>query len=333
MKQPLFYFLFLLWVFPSGTYMLPDIKSHNFPTSQQQHSQNNSNLTSPAADYVGNKTAALKKSKVNEKAKASGRKVSSTTSQEAATLRRIKCEWKDAVRLGIAYDWANMKTVGAGSENYNYVRLGPFGNNLLRWHFSVEGPPKSEFDGGIFHGRILLPKNYPGSPPRVQLLTPSGRFIPGHDICLSASSYHPETWTPKWTILSLVDALRLHMITQANEIGGVSASPEERRRLAQASRTWKAGKISHEMMIRQGIFKSTALDSVSRTDHARGLSGDTELFPSHLSQTGDHVQLAEKIPRRVNLMAFVVRDFIELLHSPLRLTALLIVALFLILNR
>mmetsp|Transcript_13090 Transcript_13090/g.27519 ORF Transcript_13090/g.27519 Transcript_13090/m.27519 type:complete len:102 (-) Transcript_13090:1128-1433(-) len=70
------------------------------------------------------------------------------------------------------------------------------------------------------------------------MLTPSGRFIPGEDICLSASSYHPETWTPQWTILSLVDALRIHMLTMANEIGGVMASDGKRRQLATESRSW-----------------------------------------------------------------------------------------------
>lgn len=92
---------------------------------------------------------------------------------------------------------------------------------------------------GIYHGRVLLPKNYPMVPPRVQLLTPSGRFIPYHDICLSASNYHPETWTPQWTVLSLVEALRLHMLTQANEIGGMNSSKDVRRRYAVQSRHWK----------------------------------------------------------------------------------------------
>ena len=60
------------------------------------------------------------------------------------------------------------------------IRIGPLGKSLFTWHFSVGGAPGSSFAGGIYHGRVILPKNYPGSPPRVQVLTPSGRFIVGH---------------------------------------------------------------------------------------------------------------------------------------------------------
>ena len=93
------------------------------------------------------------------------------TGKEGECLRRLKREWKDAVQMGIAYDWTNMKTIKrkeCNSQN-NYVRLGPFGKNLLRWHFSVMGPANSVYQNGIYHGRVLLPKDYPGSPPRVQV--------------------------------------------------------------------------------------------------------------------------------------------------------------------
>jgi len=124
-------------------------------------------------------------------------------------IRRIKHEWKDIVKLGIGYDWITQQTITIKGRspteqnemnnndhfyNYNYIRLGPLHNNLLHWHFSIRGPSHSDYERGIYHGRIILPKDYPGSPPRVQVLTPSGRFVTGEDICLSASAFHPETW-------------------------------------------------------------------------------------------------------------------------------------------
>lgn len=181
---------------------------------------------------------------------------SSSTGKEGECLRRIKHEWRDAVRTGIAYDWINHNTIrSTNTSSSAYVRIGPFGKNLLRWHFSVCGPANSVYENGIYHGRVLLPPNYPASPPRIQMITPSGRFIPGEDICLSASSYHPETWTPRWTVLSLVDALRLHMLTTANEIGGVLATDEKRKEYALQSRSWKLNGIAnHEKMVADGIF-------------------------------------------------------------------------------
>lgn len=207
------------------------------------------------------------KSKAKAKAKAKDKERPISGGREGACLRRIKREWKDAVDLGVAYDWRKGITVTRKKKNEsepkaanNYVRMGPMGRNLLHWHFSVQGTPNSVYEKGVYHGRIVLPKDYPMSPPRVQMLTPSGRFIPGNDICLSASSYHPESWTPRWTILSLIDALRLHMLTSANEIGGQNASNEQRRKRALESRTWGRGVVCHEKMLNDGIFTLEALE-------------------------------------------------------------------------
>ena len=30
-------------------------------------------------------------------------------------------------------------------------------SNLFEWHFTLRGPPDTEFEGGIYHGRIILP--------------------------------------------------------------------------------------------------------------------------------------------------------------------------------
>lgn len=46
-------------------------------------------------------------------------------------------------------------------------------DNLFEWHFSVRGPPDSDFDGGVYHGRIVLPPEYPMKPPSIILLTVS----------------------------------------------------------------------------------------------------------------------------------------------------------------
>lgn len=145
------------------------------------------------------------------------------------------------IHQGIAFNWDTMETIQPKQSSHaTYVRIGPFQNNLLLWHFTITGPSQSVYEQGLYHGRIILPKNYPASPPRIQMITPSGRFVPGLDICLStASNYHPEAWTPRWSIIGIVDALRLHMLTTCNEIGGMEASTEERKHLAFMSNIWK----------------------------------------------------------------------------------------------
>ena len=44
-------------------------------------------------------------------------------------------------------------------------------DNLFEWHFTVRGADDSDFDGGIYHGRITLPSEYPMKPPSIMLLT------------------------------------------------------------------------------------------------------------------------------------------------------------------
>jgi ubiquitin-conjugating enzyme E2 J1 len=61
--------------------------------------------------------------------------------------------------------------------------------------------------GGIYHGRILLPAEYPFKPPAFMMLTPSGRFQTGVKICLSISSHHPEHWQPSWSVRTALTAL------------------------------------------------------------------------------------------------------------------------------
>ena len=44
-------------------------------------------------------------------------------------------------------------------------------NNQFEWHFTIRGPPDTPFEGGVYHGRILLPTQYPLKPPNIMFLT------------------------------------------------------------------------------------------------------------------------------------------------------------------
>jgi len=57
------------------------------------------------------------------------------------------------------------------SEPTDEYSAHPLEDNLFEWHFTMRGPQASEFDGGIYHGRILLPTEYPMKPPNIILLT------------------------------------------------------------------------------------------------------------------------------------------------------------------
>ena len=73
-------------------------------------------------------------------------------------------------------------------------------DNLFDWHFVLRGPEDTPFSGGVYHGRIILPAQYPYKPPEFMFLCPTGRFEVGKKICLSISQHHPELWQPGWDI-------------------------------------------------------------------------------------------------------------------------------------
>lgn len=123
----------------------------------------------------------------------------------------------------------------------------PLEDNLFEWHFTVRGPPTTEFEGGLYHGRILLPSEYPMQPPNIILLTPNGRFEVNKKICLSISGHHPESWQPSWSIRTALLALIAFMPTSAaGTIGSLEYTKEERQILAKKSINWECtvcGKI------------------------------------------------------------------------------------------
>ncbi|OWY90522.1 Ubiquitin-conjugating enzyme E2, partial [Phytophthora megakarya] len=109
--------------------------------------------------------------------------------------------------------------------------------NMFDWHFTLRGPRDTEFEGGIYHGRIILPSDYPFKPPNIMLLTPNGRFEVKKKICLSISAYHPEEWQPAWGVRLILEALISFMPTKGEgAIGALDFPAEERKRLAKLVR-------------------------------------------------------------------------------------------------
>lgn len=124
----------------------------------------------------------------------------------------------------------------------------PLESNLFEWHFTVLGPKDSDFEGGVYHGKLLLPSNYPMGPPKIILLTPQGRWKINTKICLSISDFHPETWQPSWGIRTALTALIAFMPTAGKgAIGSLDQSRDARQILAQRSLAWKCTQCGAHM--------------------------------------------------------------------------------------
>ncbi|KAJ7134952.1 non-canonical ubiquitin conjugating enzyme 1 [Mycena crocata] len=117
----------------------------------------------------------------------------------------------------------------------------PLEDDIFEWHCTLRGPAGTEFEGGLYHFRILLPAEYPFRPPSLMMLTPNGRFETDTKICISFTSYHEELWQPAWGVRTAIIGLQGFFPLKGKAavgIGSIEHPITERKRLAALSRSW-----------------------------------------------------------------------------------------------
>lgn len=117
-----------------------------------------------------------------------------------------------------------------------YIVTVPLSSNILEWHYVILGPQDSPYDGGLYHGKLLFPQEFPFRPPAVFMITPSGRFRTNTRLCLSISDFHPESWNPVWTVGSILIGLLSFMLEETMAVGTMRCSAAQKRQYAVASR-------------------------------------------------------------------------------------------------
>ncbi|KAH6918921.1 non-canonical ubiquitin conjugating enzyme 1 [Coprinopsis sp. MPI-PUGE-AT-0042] len=117
----------------------------------------------------------------------------------------------------------------------------PLEDDIFEWHCTLRGPAGTEFEGGLYHFRILLPAEYPFRPPSIMMLTPSGRFEVNTKICISFTSYHEELWQPAWGVRTAIIGLQGFFPLKGQAavgVGSIESHTSERKRLATLSKEW-----------------------------------------------------------------------------------------------
>jgi len=175
----------------------------------------------------------------------------------------------------------------------------PLENDMFEWHFTIRGANSTEFEGGIYHGRILLPAEYPFKPPNIMFLTPSGRFETGTKLCLSFSAFHPELWQPAWGIRLILEALISFLPTKGDgAIGALDWTVEERKRLAKKSVNFccnQCGSIKDTMIAvdervkraaKEGVAKKSKFQSEIEQLHALQAAAEGERKIKNITEEG-----------------------------------------------
>ncbi|KAK9814441.1 hypothetical protein WJX72_005955 [[Myrmecia] bisecta] len=110
--------------------------------------------------------------------------------------------------------------------------------NMLEWHYLIEGPPDSPYAGGWYIGKLRFPPEYPHKPPSILMLTPNGRFETNTRLCLSMSDFHPESWSPLWTVASVLTGLLSFMLEDTSTTGSIQTTEAEKQEFARRSLEW-----------------------------------------------------------------------------------------------
>lgn len=127
-----------------------------------------------------------------------------------------------------------------------YIVAEPLPSNILEWHYVVTGPESSPYVGGIYHGKLVFPAEFPFKPPAIYMITPNGRFKVNTRLCLSISDYHPDTWNPAWSVATILTGLLSFMVEKTPTYGSVETSDYEKRQLALKS---------HEFNLKNKTFR------------------------------------------------------------------------------
>ena len=158
------------------------------------------------------------------------------------------------------------------------IRAAPLEENILEWHYVLEGSKGSPYEGGWYHGKVTFPENYPMAPPKLCMLTPSGRFEPGKSICLSMTEFHPENWNPMWHVSTILLGLQSFMTDDANTYGSIQNTSIQRRAYAQASLSYNVRNETfkklfpqlvtlHERMVMEGKIDRNTVKETNKISH------------------------------------------------------------------
>mmetsp|Transcript_15084 Transcript_15084/g.45772 ORF Transcript_15084/g.45772 Transcript_15084/m.45772 type:complete len:213 (+) Transcript_15084:78-716(+) len=140
----------------------------------------------------------------------------------------------------------------------------PRPNNILEWHFVINGPASTPYAGGQYHGKLLFPSDYPYKPPAIMMLTPNGRFNTNTRLCLSMSDFHPESWVPAWSVGTILNGVLSFMLESTPTVGSVEKSTAERQQLARAS---------HAFNRKTALFRELFPDLVAPEEEGGDASG------------------------------------------------------------
>ena len=47
---------------------------------------------------------------------------------------------------------------------------------VLKRHYVVTGPKETPYEGGLYHGKLVFPREFPFKPPSIYMITPYDKY-------------------------------------------------------------------------------------------------------------------------------------------------------------
>lgn len=142
----------------------------------------------------------------------------------------------------LLYKRINKEIIMYKNEDFKFPNLilRPDESNILRWYFIVYDLSDTSFENGVYFGKVNLPNEYPLKAPDFYFMTPNGRFETNTKICTTFSSFHQETYTSTWNILTMMEGMISYMTDQnpSPGIGSIITSDDTKKDLANSSLEW-----------------------------------------------------------------------------------------------
>uniref|UniRef100_A0A0K0FQI8 Ubiquitin-conjugating enzyme E2 J1 (inferred by orthology to a human protein) n=1 Tax=Strongyloides venezuelensis TaxID=75913 RepID=A0A0K0FQI8_STRVS len=119
--------------------------------------------------------------------------------------------------------------------------------NIFDIHFTFIGKER-EYLNGLYHGRMMLPKDYPMRPPDFWMISESGRFQTGTKICMSNTSFHPDQWSPSWGIrTAILGMISLFYEESDGAVGSIKKNDKLRKHHAIISPVYECKKCQSSL--------------------------------------------------------------------------------------